>query len=193
MTPLSTRFFDFLKPLCLLLLLLPHKFQWTFTALRIRLKSVVGSLCRNFLDHDSDGLMHQMIVDEEVLTVINSRRCHIIVGGGSSGIMLCNQLLEKDDVILVERGSKNPYSSSTSTQIPSLWPVAAVYDGEGSRACTMPQKALGQRLVMYPQGSGIGGTSNINAMIWSAGHPAVFDNYWHRKWNSDAIQRFELK
>lgn len=138
-------------------------------------------------------LANTMIGNREELVVSSSRRCHVIVGGGSSGMILCNQLLEKDDVILVERGSKDPYSSSHSTQVPSLFPQAAVYSGEGTRACTMPQEALGHRLVLYPQGSGIGGTSNVNAMIWSAGHPAVFDNFWHKKWNSEAINRFGIK
>lgn len=134
-----------------------------------------------------------MTASEEELMDSSSRRCHIIVGGGSSGILLCNQLLEKDDVILIERGSKDPYAPSYPTKIPSSWPVAAIYEAEASRSSTMPQEVLGNRVLLYPQGSGVGGTSNINAMIWSAGHPAVFNNYWPKEWNSKAINRFEHK
>jgi choline dehydrogenase len=137
--------------------------------------------------------MRSMIARDEEIMDGSSRRCHIIVGGGSSGIMLCHQLLKKDDVILIERGSKNPYAPSYSTKVPSSWPVAAIYEADASRSSTMPQEALGNRVLLYPQGSGVGGTSNINAMIWSAGHQAVFNNYWPKKWNSEAINRFEHK
>lgn len=53
------------------------------------------------------------------------RKCHIVVGGGSSGIMLCRHLLQYDDVILIERGSSNPHSSKT-TRTPCRWPAAAI-------------------------------------------------------------------
>lgn len=118
------------------------------------------------------------------------RRCHIVIGGGSSGILLCTQLLEFDDVILIERGSRNPHSVHATSRNPSLWPVAAFAEGEAFRNNTLPQSPLSNRVIMYPQGSGVGGTSNLNAMILSAGHPTVFDNHWHQKWSSEVMSRF---
>lgn len=123
---------------------------------------------------------------------LKERRCHIVIGGGSSGILLCRQLLECDDVILIERGSQNPYSTHVTSRIPSLWPAAAFAEGEAFRNSSMPQSSLADRTIMYPQGSGIGGTSNLNAMILSAGHPAVFNNHWHQKWSSGVMDRFVL-
>ena len=139
------------------------------------------------LDKTLLALAKPMVTNKNI---IKADRCHIIIGGGSAGILLCHQLLEHgDDVILIERGSRDPISSAVAARIPSQWPAAAISLGEATRHCTLPQTRLGMREVMYPQGSGIGGTSNINAMIWSAGHPAVFDRYWPEMWNSEAIGR----
>ena len=122
-----------------------------------------------------------------------TRRCHVVVGAGSAGIILCNQLLQHDDVILIERGSDDPHSKEPTMRIPSSWPAAAIYDADIRRTSTLAQSILGERTIMYPQGTGIGGTSNVNAMIWSAGHPAVFDKHWHSKWNSDSLERYKLR
>jgi cation diffusion facilitator CzcD-associated flavoprotein CzcO len=58
------------------------------------------------------------------------KKCHIVVGGGASGIMLCRHLLQFDDVILIERGSSNPHSSNVITRTPSEWAAAAIKLGE---------------------------------------------------------------
>ena len=118
------------------------------------------------------------------------KRCHVVVGGGSSGVLLCHKLLEFDDVILIDRGSEDCYSNTASVRNPSQWPAAATRFCEAQRVCTEPQNKLGGRQLFYPQGSGIGGTSNLNAMIWTAGHPAVFDNHWPEEFNSKAMSRF---
>lgn len=122
-----------------------------------------------------------------------TRRCHVVVGGGSAGIILCNQLLQYDDVILIERGSDDPYSKEPTMRDPSSWPAAAIDDADISRNTTLAQSELGHRTTLYPQGSGIGGTSNINAMIWTAGHPAVFNKHWHTKWDSNSLERYRLR
>ena len=31
-------------------------------------------------------------------------KCHVIVGSGPAGLFLCNKVLERDDIILIERG-----------------------------------------------------------------------------------------
>lgn len=121
-----------------------------------------------------------------------TRRCHVVVGAGSAGITLCNQLLQHDDVILIERGSDDPFSKEPTMRIPSSWP-AAIQDADICRIATLAQSMLGERTIMYPQGTGIGGTANINAMIWSAGHPAVFDKHWHSKWNSNSLERYKSR
>lgn len=43
---------------------------------------------------------------------------------------------------------------------------------------------------MVPQGHGIGGTTNINAQIFTLGHPAIFDLFWPEKWKSINITAY---
>jgi choline dehydrogenase-like flavoprotein len=135
-----------------------------------------------------NGETHRKLIEEH--KGLEERRCHIVVGGGSSGILLCNQLLEHDDVILIERGSQNPHSTHVTSRTPYLWPVAAFAKGEGTRSQSLPMCSLSNRTMMYPQGAGVGGTSNLNAMILSAGHPGVFNNHWHQNWSSGVMSRF---
>lgn len=135
-----------------------------------------------------NGETHRELNGEH--TGVEERRCHIIIGGGSSGILLCNQLLESDDVILIERGSQNPHLTNVTSRTPYLWPAAAYAKGEGTRSKSLPMCSLANRTIMYPQGAGVGGTSNLNAMILSAGHPGVFNNHWHQKWSAAVMSRF---
>ena len=70
-----------------------------------------------------------------------ANRCHVVIGGGSAGVLLCQQLLEHgDDVILIERGSKDPLSKRVALLLPSQWPAAAFALAERS----MANDALGE-------------------------------------------------
>lgn len=40
---------------------------------------------------------------------------------------------------------------------------------------------------MYVQGRGFGGSSNVNAMIWTPGCASVFDQRWSNAWSSEII------
>jgi hypothetical protein len=64
---------------------------------------------------------------------IRPRKCHIVVGGGASGIILCRHLLQFDDVILIERGSSNPHSFSIAARTPSDWGATAIKLGKNTR------------------------------------------------------------
>ena len=113
------------------------------------------------------------------------RKVHVIVGCGTSGAALCRSLSEEDDIILIERGKEvlngdlNPQNwsrnASTLPNIKNYW--------------TVPQFALSNRIIKHPQGTGVGGTANINAMIWTCGHRKIFDKYWPRAWSSATITR----
>ena len=115
----------------------------------------------------------------------------VVVGGGTSAILLTIRLLESNqNVILLERGAKQGYSSSSCTGTfytdPANWPAAA--HRSASRHSSMPLSTLGNRTILFPQGAlGLGGTSNINAMIWSAGHRSVYDRHWPSPWSSAAV------
>ena len=49
---------------------------------------------------------------------------------------------------------------------------------------------MNNRVVNIPQGDSIGGTTNINAMIFTAGHYSVYDNHWPSSWNSNKMKSY---
>lgn len=118
---------------------------------------------------------------------------HVVIGSGAAGSMAALTLLQAGhDVLLIERG---PFSSwerkSTLHGDPISWGDAA-FSADSTyvqQHDTKAQPQLSQRLVTYPQGRGLGGTLNVNAMIWSAGHRAVFDRLWPEGWCSDTMGR----
>lgn len=122
-----------------------------------------------------------------------TKKCHIVVGGGSSGIMLCQKLLERDDVILIERGPSILETLRASHDFkvlsdPSLWYSARLTKAAVLNIST-PQKHLYNQKILYQQGYGQGGTSNVNAMILTGGHRLVFDLFWPKSWNSEVMNR----
>ena len=126
------------------------------------------------------------------------------MGAGTSGCMATIKLLGAGhDVVLVERGTFSAWDRPAEAggtaegsyclhSTPISWGDAA-YSSSSSRSVqhtTVPQPQLAGRTVAYPQGRGAGGTLNVNAMIWSAGHRAVFDNDWPEAWSSATIDRY---
>ena len=135
---------------------------------------------------------------------------HVVVGSGAAGCVAAVSLLEGGhDVLLIERGpfrgwephaygaadctcSDEGTRGSTLHTAPISWGDAA-YSGDSAHSVqhdTAPQAGLSRRVVVYPQGRGLGGSMGINAMIWSAGHRAVFDDLWPVGWGSDTIDRY---
>ena len=111
---------------------------------------------------------------------------YVIVGGGTSGIVLAHKLLENGkDVVMIERGSENGYGIYNEDT--SEWPAVSLALGEATRHSTLPLTKLADRVLLYSQGSGVGGTSNINAAIWTAGHRSIFDRYWPASWHSNIV------
>ena len=123
-------------------------------------------------------------------------RTHVVVGGGTSGIVLVNLLLNAgDDVILIEQG-KSDIDTHPDIRQTGRWGDAAMRpktSETGVNMLTEPIPALQHRQLMYPQGFGLGGTSNINACIFSAGSAATFNSHWPVNWNAFHVQRWLSK
>ena len=111
---------------------------------------------------------------------------NVVIGGGCGGLMAARKLLEAGhDVVLVEAGepSENPDDDCSARH----W-ARKVYNTTRNYF-TCEQSGLFHRTVKYPQGEGIGGNANINAMIFSGGSKYIYDNYWGPEWNSNEFQR----
>ena len=101
---------------------------------------------------------------------------YIIVGGGSAGCVLANRLSEDPNtsVCLVEAGGSH---RSWLVEIPlaAIFPVSRKI--KNWAFSTRPQKGLNGRKGYQPRGKVLGGSSSINAMIYTRGHPADY-NHW---------------
>jgi choline dehydrogenase len=90
-------------------------------------------------------------------------------------------------VLLVEAGGPPTLPAIAD---PPDWPEL-----QGSlvdwRYATIPQRGLGGRIVPYPRGKVVGGSSTINALAYQRGHPAAYDR-WPEGWRfADLLPYFK--
>jgi choline dehydrogenase-like flavoprotein len=101
---------------------------------------------------------------------------YIIVGAGSAGCVLANRLSAAANtrVLLLEAGGRDDW----------IWfhiPVGYLFAIGNSRSDWMfktePAPGLNGRILNYPRGKVIGGSSSINAMIYMRGQAADYDHW----------------
>jgi choline dehydrogenase len=100
---------------------------------------------------------------------------YVIVGAGSAGCVLACRLSEQASVLLVEAG---PMEAPASTMIAYAWPT--LMGGEADWAYqTTPQPGLFGQPTLMPHGRVVGGSSQINGLLWTRGDPSDFDAWAH--------------
>jgi choline dehydrogenase len=101
---------------------------------------------------------------------------YIVIGAGSAGCTIAARLSEDPTcrVLLIEAGNSD--ISRPALQNPLLWPSNFGTDVDWAYRTT-PQAGAAGRVIEWPRGKIIGGSSSINAMIWVWGHPADFDQW----------------
>jgi choline dehydrogenase len=119
---------------------------------------------------------------------------YVIVGAGSAGCVLANRLSADANVrvCLLEAGGKDNH--------PWLHiPVGYFFNFDHPRTDwryrTEPEPGLGGRILKYPRGKVLGGTSSINGMVYIRGHALDYDN-WRQQGNvgwgwSDVLPYFK--
>lgn len=103
---------------------------------------------------------------------------YIIVGGGSAGCALAARLADGapgSTIALIEAG---PPDNSFLVRLPlGLAALVPFRSRRNYGYRTTPQAGLAGRQGYQPRGRGLGGSSSINAMIYTRGHPLDYDEW----------------
>jgi choline dehydrogenase len=101
---------------------------------------------------------------------------YVIVGGGSAGCLLANRLSQDPEAsaCLLEAG---PSDDTWLTRVP--FALLLLMRSRQRNWCfyTEPQEHLAGRRLFWPRGRTLGGSSSINAMCYTRGHPADYDRW----------------
>src|SRR3984957_11627151 len=124
---------------------------------------------------------HRSVTVGLALTMSESRKelgkfDYVIIGAGSAGCVLANRLSADPSirVCLLEAGGKDSHP----------WihiPVGYFFNFDHPRADwryrTQPEPGLNGRVLKYPRGRVLGGTSSINGMVYIRGHALDYDGW----------------
>src|SRR5262245_52949913 len=101
---------------------------------------------------------------------------YLVVGGGSGGCVVASRLSEdaSASVALLEAGNDG---SSWVVKTPAAMVAMLPTRLNNWAFQTLPQHGLNGRRGYQPRGKGLGGSSNINAMVYIRGHRSDYDEW----------------
>jgi len=101
---------------------------------------------------------------------------YLVVGAGSAGCVVASRLSEDADVTvgLLEAGGPG---DSWIIKTPLAGVLMVPTHINNWAFATVPQRGLGGRRGYQPRGRALGGSSAINAMVYTRGHPADYDHW----------------
>jgi len=101
---------------------------------------------------------------------------YLVVGAGSAGCVVASRLSEDADVTvgLLEAGGAG---DSWIVKTPLAGVLMVPTHINNWAFATVPQRGLDGRRGYQPRGRALGGSSAINAMVYTRGHPADYDHW----------------
>lgn len=102
---------------------------------------------------------------------------YIIVGAGSAGCVLANRLSADGthSVLLIEAGG--PDSGYRRMRMPLAWRDTFMNPRFGWGYLSEPEPHAESRRIPVPRGKVLGGSSSVNGMMYSRGHPSDYDEW----------------
>ncbi|KAJ7879147.1 alcohol oxidase [Mycena leptocephala] len=134
------------------------------------------------------GALYENVDD---LTKLNLKFDFIIVGGGTAGNVVANRLSENPDysVLVLEAGGSSPRLYILTTHptcrnagvldiiVPFYCTRATPNTPQDWNYTTTPQEKMNGRVIPYPRGFVLGGSSSVNYMAYTRGSKEDYDRF----------------
>ena len=117
---------------------------------------------------------------------------YIIVGGGSAGCVIANRLSADPaiNVLLIEAGQRD-WNPLLRVPLMAAWFLAHRFHNWSY--ATEPEPHLAGRVIDWPRGRVLGGSSAINGMVYTRGNSQDYDHWAQlglREWSYDKVLPF---
>lgn len=126
----------------------------------------------NCLNHSSNS---PILLDQDQDKMASETYDIMIVGGGTSGLVLANRLSEDPNVQVLVLESGEDRSADPNTLTPGAWPLLSKSPADWTFP-TIAQKNI-EKQITIPQGKALGGSSAFNSFLFTSTSKATVDGW----------------